>query len=116
MILICDNCKNKYICKHYEYFKAIPLNITLSVSACELYEQNKKTIEMPEAPKVQYKQPIDYGLIDEVYKDPNVIPLDKKDEEVVIVNLEDYNNAPKSTSIIDIVMKGDDKNGNKEKN
>jgi hypothetical protein len=63
---------------------------------------------------LQYKQPIDYSKIQDSLKD-NVKEISShndqdRDEEIVVVNLEDYNNAPKSTSIVDIVMKGDDKN------
>lgn len=84
------------------------------MSSCESYEQQQQKKNVVEESKLQYKQPIDYSKIQDSLKD-NVKEISShndqdRDEEIVVVNLEDYNNAPKSTSIVDIVMKGDDKN------
>ena len=101
--MLCDSCKNKCICKHYEYFNNILLNITVQVTNCELYsnKQEQRPIVNPDK-RPLYRQPL-----------PNLEPVKDEpvedEEEKIVVNIEDYNNEPQSASIIDLVMKGDKK-------
>lgn len=102
--MLCDSCKNKCICKHYEYFNNILLNITIQVTNCELYsnKQESRPIVNPDK-RPLYRQPL-----------PNLEPAKEDpvedEEEKIVVNIEDYNNEPQSASIIDLVMKGDRNN------
>ena len=102
--MLCDSCKNKCICKHYEYFNNILLNITVQVANCELYT-NK--IEQPVPvynpdKRPLYRQPL-----------PNLEPEEEiveEEEEKIVINIEDYKNEPQTASIIDLLMKGDTNN------
>lgn len=102
--MLCDSCKNKCICKHYEYFNNILLNIIVQVTDCELYsnKQGQRPIVNPDK-RPLYRQPL-----------PNLEPVKEEpvedEEEKIVVNIEDYNNEPQSASIIDLVMKGDKNN------
>lgn len=102
--MLCDSCKNKCICKHYEYFNNILLNIIVQVTDCELYsnKQEQRPIVNPDK-RPLYRQPL-----------PNLEPVKEEpvedEEEKIVVNIEDYNNEPQSASIIDLVMKGDKNN------
>jgi hypothetical protein len=101
--MLCDSCKNKCICKHYEYFNNILLDITVQVTNCELYsnKQEQRPIVNPDK-RPLYRQPL-----------PNLEPIKEEsvedEEEKIVVNIEDYSNEPQSASIIDLVMKGDKK-------
>ena len=102
--MLCDSCKNKCICKHYEYFNNILLDITVQVTNCELYsnKQGQRPIVNPDK-RPLYRQPL-----------PNLEPIKEEpvedEEEKIVVNIEDYSNEPQSASIIDLVMKGDRNN------
>ena len=101
--MLCDSCKNKCICKHYEYFNNILLNITVQVTNCELYSNKQERPIVNPDKRPLYRQPL-----------PNLEPIKEEpvedEEEKIVVNIEDYNNEPHSASIIDLVMKGDKNN------
>lgn len=101
--MLCDSCKNKCICKHYEYFNNILLNITVQVTNCELYSNKQERPIVNPDKRPLYRQPL-----------PNLEPIKEEpvedEEEKIVVNIEDYNNEPQSASIIDLVMKGDKNN------
>ena len=100
--MLCDSCKNKCICKHYEYFNNILLNITVQVTNCELYTNKiEQPVYNPDK-KPLYRQPL-----------PNLEPEEEiieEEEEKIVINIEDYNNEPQTASIIDLFMKGDNNN------
>ena len=99
--MICKSCKNKSICKHYEYFKN--MNIEIHIDKCELFSNNSnatgQTLFKNQVPT--FRQPLPSRPIDDD-DDEDIV----EDEEKVFVNIDDYN-EPQSTSIIDLVMKGD---------
>ena len=101
--MLCDSCKNKCICKHYEYFNNILLDITIQVTNCELYSNKQERPIVNPDKRPLYRQPL-----------PNLEPVKEEpvedEEEKIVVNIEDYNNEPQSASIIDLVMKGDRNN------
>ena len=103
--MLCDSCKNKCICKHYEYFNNILLDIAIQVTNCELYsnKQELRPIVNPDK-RPLYRQPL--PNLEPVEEDP----AEDEEEEKIVVNIEDYNNEPQSASIIDLVMKGDRNN------
>ena len=40
--MLCDTCKNKHICKHFEYFKNITINLAIQIEYCELFSNNQQ--------------------------------------------------------------------------
>ena len=42
--MLCKQCKNNQICKHFEYFKSINSNISLSINSCD-YNNNPNAIQ-----------------------------------------------------------------------
>ncbi len=100
--MICDTCKNKSICKHYEYFKSILINMTIKVDSCELYSNNKAAIQAPQRSQT-FRQPLPSREVDDIIEES---PIDEE-EERVIVNIDDYS-KPQNVSIVDMFLKGDE--------
>jgi hypothetical protein len=103
--MICNSCKNKNICKHYEYINNILIDITVQITACELYTnnnlvQNKPTI--PERP--QFRQPLPSTYVDE---EDDI----DDDEEKVYIDMSTVDKIPQSATIVDLIMKGDQEDG-----
>ena len=108
--MLCNTCKNKCICKHYEYFKSIILNIDIQINNCELYSSNNsnttQTLYRNEE-RPSFRQPLPSTYVD---PDDNASLSDEEDEERVYVNIDNLDNEPHSASIIDLFMKGDKNN------
>ena len=102
--MLCDTCKNKRICKHYEYFNNITVNIDIQINNCELYSNNNiSPIHTEERPI--YRQPLPSTYTD---PDDNISPLsDEEDEERVYIDMNNINKEPKNDSIVDLFMKGE---------
>ena len=101
--MLCDSCKNKSICKHYEYFNNILLNITVQVTSCEMHSNNNQSSKPVYNPS--YKQPL--------YREPlpsldvqEEIEEDDDDAERVFINIDDYRD-PQNISIAEMILKGD---------
>lgn len=89
--MICSKCKNKRICKYYDYIITIPIDITIDISSCENFEgvgisqNNVQPLfqnQQVETPMPRIRKPLD-------------IPVEKEeipeDAERIIV---DINNLP----------------------
>ena len=102
--MLCDTCKNKRICKHYEYFNNITVNIDIQINNCELYSNNNiSPIHTEERPI--YRQPLPSTYTD---PDDNISPSsDEEDEERVYIDMNNINKEPQSASIVDLFMKGE---------
>ena len=118
--MLCKQCKNNQICKHFEYFKSINSNISLSINSCD-YNNNPNAIQYTGFPtskgsstfsvdidKPTYRQPIEY-------KELKIEEIEEfeDEEERIIVDLSSYADEVQSNSIIDIFM-GENKDDNKE--
>lgn len=79
--MICNNCYNKQICKYYDTFKNIPIDITINVSSCELFKSKENIPQYIVDKKVSYRQPLEYENVDIEDSD------EYTDEEPVIVDL-----------------------------
>ena len=103
--MLCDTCKNKFICKHYEYFNNIMINMAIQVNTCELYSNNSNSQQVPyrNQEKPAFRQPLPSTYVDE---EEEIID---ENEEKVFVNIDDYN-EPQNISIVDMFMKGDKNN------
>ena len=105
-LMLCKSCKNKYICRHFEYIKSIAANINIQVTECEYYSNNnQQIIHNPD------KRPVDHCL----YRQPLPSSIEEveeidENEEKVFINLDECDNAPKVTTIADMFLKGDTKN------
>ena len=110
--MLCNSCKNKCICKHYEYFNNILINITVQVNECELYTNNnivqnvQPMVHNPDK-RPAYRQPLPSTYVDEEEIDEN--------EERVYINMDNYDNEPKSATIVDLFMKGDNEDGKEDR-
>ena len=102
--MLCDTCKNKRICKHYEYFNNITVNIDIQINNCELYSNNNiSPIHTEERPI--YRQPLPSTYTD---PDDNISPSsDEEDEERVYIDMNNINKEPQNASIVDLFMKGE---------
>lgn len=100
--MLCNTCKNKQICKHYEYFKNISINLTIQLERCELYSNNQQAAPPTsiQDKKPIYRQPLPSTIQEEV-------DILEEDEERVVIDLSNYKDEPDSLSIVDLVMKGD---------
>lgn len=110
--MLCDTCKNKRICKHYEYFNNITVNIDIQINNCELYSNNNiSPIHTEERPI--YRQPLPSTYID---PEENITLLSTEDEEEerVYIDMNSLNNEPQSASIVDLFMRGEDNNDKKK--
>ena len=104
--MLCDNCKNKHICKHHEYIKGITVFMTIQITDCEFFSNNQQpvTINPDKRPmKPLYRQPLPSTPNEE---EEEIV----EDEEKVYINSDSYDNSPKVTSIVDMFMKGDNNN------
>ena len=104
--MLCDSCKNKSICKHYEYFKNILLDISIQINSCEMYSnkiQPSTPTYNPDKRPV-YRQPLPSTVVEEVEDN-------EEEEEKIIINLDECNNEPHSATIVDLFMKGDNEDG-----
>jgi CRISPR/Cas system CSM-associated protein Csm3 (group 7 of RAMP superfamily) len=107
--MLCNTCKNKYICKHCEYFKSIEINIRIRVDECELYSSanSNNAIQTPfhnPDKRPAFRQPLPSRGIDDD-KEEEIL----EDEEKVFVNIDDCT-EPQNISIVDMFMKGDKNN------
>jgi hypothetical protein len=104
--MLCDSCKNKNICKHYEYFNNILLDISIQVNSCEMYSnkiQSSTPIYNPDKRPI-YRQPLPSTIEEEV--EDNM-----EEEEKIIIDLNTCDNEPHSATIVDLFMKGDHEDG-----
>lgn len=106
--MLCDTCKNKFICKHYEYFNNIMIDINIQINTCELYSNNNNSSPQQTLYQNQkrptFRQPLPSTYVD---KEDEVID---ENEEKIFVNIDNCDIAPKNTSIVDILLKGDNNN------
>ncbi len=103
--MLCDTCKNKHICKHFEYFKNISINLIIKIDHCELFSNNQQ-VAAPSPPTINvsqptYRQPLPSTIEDEVDI------LEEEDEERVIIDLNNYEDKPQTSSIVDLFLKGE---------
>lgn len=100
--MLCDTCKNKYICKHYDYIKNIEIDISVQIGRCELYSNNNSQpiVHNPDKRSL-YKQPLPSRPIEE-----DDVEEDDEVGERIFVDIDTYN-EPQNTSIVDLIMKGD---------
>lgn len=111
--MLCNTCKNKHICKHYEYFNNIIIDINIKVEKCELYSNNANVHSTHIEERPAYRQPLPSTYID---PDDNIALLsDEEDEERVYVDVTTLNNEPKTASIVDLFMKGENEHDKKKK-
>jgi hypothetical protein len=108
--MLCDTCKNKRICKHYEYFNNITVNIDIQINNCELYS-NKNTSSIHTEERPIYRQPLPSTYVD---PEENTALSDEEDEERVYIDMNSLDNEPRTDSIIDLVMRGENKNDKKK--
>ena len=102
--MLCDTCKNKHICKHFEYFKNISIDLTIQIEHCELFSNNQQTIiHNPDKRPMTtlYRQPLPSSIEDEEDE------LENDDEERVFIDIDNYDNKPQSATIVDLFMKGE---------
>jgi hypothetical protein len=97
--MLCNTCKNKYICKHYEYIKNIEIDISIKIDKCELYSNNSNSnntqpLYNPDK-RPAFRQPLPSRGIDDEKEDVS------EDEEKVFVNIDDCN-EPQNISIVDM--------------
>lgn len=103
--MICSTCKNKFICKHYEYIKNIDIDIDIQINKCELYSNNYSQAPFHNPDKrPAFRQPLPSRGIDDD-KEEEIL----EDEEKVFVNIDDCS-EPQNISIVDMFMKGDKNN------
>lgn len=105
--MLCDSCKNKNICKHYEYFKNILFDISIQINSCEMYSNKIQTSTPMYNPDKRpvYRQPLPSTVVEEVEDN------EEEEEEKIIINLDECNNEPHSATIVDLFMKGDNEDG-----
>jgi hypothetical protein len=99
--MLCDTCKNKHICKHFEYFKNITINLAIQIEHCELFSNNqqaKPPVNNPSKPL--YRQPLPSSVIEESEEE-------LEDEERVFIDITNCDKEPHSATIVDLFMKGD---------
>lgn len=101
--MLCNTCKNKQICKHYEYFKNISINLTVQIEHCELFSNNQQPIihNPDKRPMSLYRQPLPSSVEDETVEEI------EDDEERVFIDIDNYNNEPQSATIVDLFLKGE---------
>lgn len=106
--MLCDNCKNKVLCKYYSYIKNIPFNIDVQINYCEKYSncQSAENVNKVSAETVRIKQPIDYAQFN-LSQNPISDNESEEVEERIIVNLEDH--IVKKDSIIDMFLDEEDR-------
>lgn len=106
--MLCDKCKNKHICKHYEYIKSITININMQVTECELFSSDNQqpVFHNPDKRPITplYREPLP-----STYQEEEEEEIDDENEERVYINIDNYDNNPKTVSIVDMIMKGDRK-------
>ena len=109
--MLCDTCKNKRICKHYDYFNNITINVDIQINNCELYSNNSNGVQMSfhNEERPTYRQPLP-----STYVDPEEESSIDEEEERVYINMDSYNNEPQKASIIDLFMKGDNEHDKKK--
>ena len=98
--MLCDTCKNKYICKHYEYIKDIEINIDIQINKCELYSNNSAHTEQPlynPDKRPVFRQPLPSRPVNEEVENEEI----EEDEEKVFVNIDDCS-EPQNISIVDM--------------
>ena len=111
--MLCDTCKNKRICKHYEYFNNITVNMDIQINNCELYSNNKiSSIHTEERPI--YRQPLPSTYVDPEENITLLSTEDEEEEERVYIDMNSLNNEPQSASIVDLFMRGEDSNDKKK--
>ena len=107
--MICNSCKNRNICKHYEYINNILIDITVQITACELYTNNNITQSKPTViERPQFRQPLPSTYVDE---DDDI----DDDEEKVYVDMSTIDRTPQSATIVDLFMKGDLEDGEEDR-
>ena len=102
--MLCDKCLNRTICKYYAFFADAPMIITI-----ESCEKANIPIEQPifknpndNIVPLNFKQPIDYSKFDIPQEEEEI-----EDEEKVFVDLSQPTEE-KETSIMDLLLKGED--------
>lgn len=110
--MLCDTCKNKRICKHYEYFNNITVNIDIQINNCELYSNNNaSSIHTEERPI--YRQPLPSTYVDPE-ENMTLLSTEDEEEERVYIDMDNLNNEPQSASIVDLFMRGENNNDKKK--
>ncbi len=110
--MLCNTCKNKYICKHYEYFNNITIDMNILIDKCELYSNNTNVQPIHIEERPAYRQPLPSTYVD---PDDNIALLsDDEEEERVYVDVTSLNNEPQKASIIDLFMKGEEEHDKKK--
>ena len=100
--MICKSCKNKSICKHYQYLKDIDINITIQITACELYSNSNSNNNVAPSlrPDPLFRQPLPSTYVEEEED------IEEEEGEKVFINLDDYR-EPQNISIAEMLLKGD---------
>ena len=102
--MICKSCKNKNICKHYEYFKNIDIDIAIQITKCESYiGSNNQAIHRIEEPR-PFRQPLPSRAVNDDDEEEII-----DNEEKIYVNMDECN-EPQNVTIVDLFMKGDKNN------
>ena len=101
--MLCDTCKNKYICKYYEYLHNASIKLVVQVNECELFSGNQPPVVYNPCYKdtSTFRQPLPSRPVDE---EKDIL---EEDEEKVFVDISSIDNTPSSTSIVDLLMKGE---------
>lgn len=106
--MLCNSCKNKHICKYYEYFNNATIHLVVQVNECELFSGNQQPIVNPayKAPAASFRQPLPSRPVDEEEEEE----IDIAELEKVYININNMDKEPQSASIVDLLMKGDNSN------
>lgn len=111
--MLCDKCLNRTICKYYAFFADAPMIV--NIESCEKARMNieQPTFKNPNdniALLNNFKQPIDYSKFN--------IPQDEEEideeEERVFVDLSQQTEE-KETSMMDLLLEGENEDGKKSK-
>ena len=109
--MLCDKCLNRTICKYYDFLKDAPMII--NIESCEKATfNNSKIINTNPNNNVallNYKEPIDYSKFNLEEEQE-----DFEDEERIFVDLSETTEE-KGKSMLDLLMEGDDNNGDAKK-
>jgi hypothetical protein len=104
--MLCDTCKNKHICKYYDFINSATIKLVVQINECELYSGNSQPICNPSYKATpMFREPLPSRPID------NEPEYDIEDEEKVYINIDNIDNTPQSATIIDLVLKGEKEDG-----
>lgn len=110
--MLCNTCKNKHICKYYEYINNITIDVDIQVNKCELYSNNNiPSIHTEERPI--YRQPLPSTYVDPE-ENMTLLSTEDEEEERVYIDMNNINNEPQSASIVDLFMRGENNNDKKK--